>query len=96
MSTVDIPALRHEIAVLQQLCAVFFQEPLDRRRACLMRANVDIADTLCHLRTVVGGARQRQFLLHAMIQSGTVFAERRSHWIQAVARANRNSGYNPT
>jgi hypothetical protein len=76
MSTVDIPALRHEIAALQQRCAVFFQKPLDRRRACLVWANVDIADTLCHLRTVVGGARQRQFLLHAMIQSGTVFAER--------------------
>jgi hypothetical protein len=46
MSTVDIPALRHEIAALQQLCAVLFQEPLDRRRACLVRADVDIANTL--------------------------------------------------
>jgi hypothetical protein len=55
MSTVDIPALRHEIAVLQELCAVFFQEPLDRCRACLMRADVDIADAFCHLRALVGG-----------------------------------------
>jgi hypothetical protein len=61
-----------------------------------MRPDVDIADAFCHLRTLVASARHRQFLPHAMIQSGTVFAERRSHWIQAAARANRNSGYNPT
>ena len=38
-----------------------------------MRADVDIADTLCHLRTVVASAGHLQFSMYAGIQSAAVF-----------------------
>ncbi len=41
-------ALRHEIAVLQQLRPVFLQEPLDRSGARFVWSRVDVADALCH------------------------------------------------
>ena len=41
-------ALRHEIAVLQQLSAVLLQKPLDRSGARLVWSHVDVADALCH------------------------------------------------
>ena len=36
VSAVNRAALRHEIAMLQQLRSVFLQEPLDRFRACFV------------------------------------------------------------
>ena len=41
-------ALRHEIAVLQQLSAVLLQKPLDRSGARLVWSHVDVADALSH------------------------------------------------
>ena len=41
-------ALRHEIAVLQQLSAVLLQKPLDRSGARLVWSDVDVADALSH------------------------------------------------
>jgi hypothetical protein len=96
VSTVDISALRHEIAALQQLCSVLFQEPLDRSRACFVRTNVDIADALCHLRTVVPSTRRGQFLPLASIQFGRAFGERVTLGFKPRARTTPNSGYNPT
>jgi hypothetical protein len=54
-------AFGHEITILQQLRSVFLQEPLDRTRARLMRANVDIADTFCHPGTIFRRTGHRQF-----------------------------------
>src|SRR5206468_1387122 len=56
------PAFRHKIAILEQLHSVLLQEPLDRACAGFVRANVDVANALCHLRTLVPKARCGQFL----------------------------------
>ena len=42
------PAFRHEIAILEQFCSVFLQEPLDRASARFVRTNMDVADAFCH------------------------------------------------
>ena len=41
-------AFRHEIAILEQFCSVFLQEPLDRASARFVRTNMDVADAFCH------------------------------------------------
>jgi hypothetical protein len=55
-------AFRYEITTLEELRSVFFQKPLDRTRARLVRTDVDIADALGHLRIVVSSAGSEQFL----------------------------------
>jgi len=42
----ECPALWHEITA-SAIRPVFLQEPLDRTRACLVRADVDVANALC-------------------------------------------------
>ena len=48
VSAVNRAALRHEIAMLQQLRSVFLQEPLDRFRARFVGTHMDIANALFH------------------------------------------------
>ena len=45
-------ALRHEVALLQQLGPIFLQEPLDRAGASFVWSDVDIADAFCHSRII--------------------------------------------
>jgi len=46
VSAVNRTAFRNEITLLQQLDAVFLEEPLDRARTCFVRTDMDIADAL--------------------------------------------------
>ena len=58
MPTVDIPAFRYEITMLQQLRSVFLQEPLDRSCARFVWTNVDIADAFLHTGSIVSASRR--------------------------------------
>ena len=60
VSAVNRAALRHEIAMLQQLRSVFLQKPLDGSRTRLVWPYVDIADARCHPRIVVLSDRCEQ------------------------------------
>jgi hypothetical protein len=56
-----------------------------------MRNTRQLDSTLCYMSTI-----SRVYLNARYNHAGEEFSASEPHWIQSVARAIRNSGYNPT